>query len=85
MVRVRFPGVVGQSSSFWPSVLYAIQVGAVEAAGIPARELGATLHLRYGADGPSLVYFDAVPGGAGHVRYMAEHWEHVLTMAAERV
>lgn len=86
VVRVRFPGaVVTETEALWPSVLYAIQVGAVEAAGIPARELGATLHLRYSAEGPSLVYFDAVPGGAGHVRYMAEHWEDVLAMAAERV
>lgn len=59
--------------------------GAKEAAGIPERELGATLHLRYSHEGSSLVYFDAVPDGAGHVRYLAEHWDDVLAMAAERV
>lgn len=85
VVRVRFPGVASHSESLWPSVLYAIQAGAVEAAGIPPRELGAALHLRYSTDGASLVYFDAVPGGAGHVRYVAEHWPDVLEMAADRV
>ncbi len=85
VVRVRFPDLGKQLDGFWPSVLYAIQAGAVEAAGIPVRELGATLHLPYSHEGPSLVYFDSVPGGAGHVRYLHEHWDDVLAMAAERV
>jgi ATP-dependent helicase YprA (DUF1998 family) len=56
----------------WISVLHALLEGASEALSIRQDDLDGTIyHHRLGA-APALLLFDNVPGGAGHVRRIAE-------------
>jgi len=66
------------------SVLYALLEGGSRALGIQRDDLDGTL---YGADGASqtLILFDDVPGGAGHVRRIGRALREVLDEALEVV
>ena len=69
----------------WLSVLYALLEGASETLGIRRDDLDGTLY-RYGAGiAPALVLYDNVPGGAGHVRRIADELTDVFVTAWERV
>ena len=56
--------------SFWCSMLYAVLEGTSYAFGIKRRDLDGCLYP--GEQGPMLVLFDSVPGGAGHVKRIVE-------------
>ncbi len=79
----------GSDTSFWRSLTYALLEGASLALQIERRDLdgvvrpfniGATEipHENYSQE---VVLFDNVPGGAGHVRSIANHLEAVLRQA----
>lgn len=69
----------------WRSVLYALLEGASQALQIRRTDLNGTLYYTAGSDVPVLVLYDDVPGGAGHVRRVAEAWPAVFQQAYERV
>ena len=69
----------------WRSVLYALLEGASETLGIRREDLDGTLNFIVGVKNPSLILFDDVPGGAGHVKRLVNHLPEVLAAALERV
>lgn len=73
--------------SFWPSLLYAVMEGAAMELGISRNEIGGCL---YRADGvalteTSIILYDDVPGGAGHVKKIAHRLLGVLANAKQKV
>jgi hypothetical protein len=54
------------SADLWPSLLYALRARG------DANGSGCYLYPQRESDAPALVLFDNVPGGAGHVRRLAE-------------
>src|SRR5690606_18821875 len=61
------------------SLMYALIEGASDLLGIPRNDLDGSLY------GHSIVLFDDVPGGAGHVRRIGEELDAVLQAAYRRV
>ena len=62
-------------SSFWLSLLYALLVGMNEALNIEEKDIdGVISPVSLGGGSPTqeVVIFDNVPGGAGHVEYLAD-------------
>jgi len=84
VVLVTFPGIQN-SVEFWYSLLYALFEGAIEGLSINRRDLGATLYWTGLKVTPTLVFYDDVPGGAGHVRHITTNWSKVLYEALARV
>ena len=74
---------------FWESLLYGILEGASSALDIERSDIDGTLYP-YSGDphAPALVLFDDVPGGAGHVKRIAQEdnflevLKHTLTIAS---
>lgn len=79
VLELRFDGLLVSNPdySLWWSVLFALLEGASEALGIRRDDLDGTIYRRPGTSIPALVLFDNVPGGAGHVRRIAD--EPILT------
>jgi len=71
--------------SFWYSLLYSILEGTSQALGIRRRDIDGCLYPI--EEGRALVLFDAVPGGAGHVKRVADqqNLQEVLKCALSRV
>lgn len=69
----------------WYSTLYALLEGASEALGIARDDLDGTLYPYQTGAAPALMLFDNVPGGAGHVRRIAEALPDVFKAAWGRV
>lgn len=71
--------------AFWWSLLYAVLEGTSEALGIQRRDLDGCLYPR--RSGQSLVFFDNVPGGAGHVKRMldGDNLAEIFRCAYERL
>lgn len=87
VLELRFEGLLASRAVYetWLSVLYALLEGASETLGIRRQDLDGTLY-RHNIDlPPNLVLFDNVPGGAGHVRRIADEMEDVFLAAWERV
>lgn len=91
VLEVRFTGALvpaldnTDDLGFWYSVLYALLEGASETLGIPRDDLDGTLYAYEGGRAPALVLYDNVPGGAGHVRRVADRLHDVLHEAWDRV
>lgn len=69
----------------WRSILYALIEGSSEALGIRREDLDGTIYYNYGRSTPSLILYDDVPGGAGHVKRIVSHFPEVIHAARERV
>jgi hypothetical protein len=61
------------------SMMYALLDGASQAMGIRREDIDGTLYYRNFGDPPSIILYDTVPGGAGHVA----HIRNALRPAAE--
>lgn len=89
VLELRVEGALGipedELLPAWRSILYALLVGASGTMGIRREDLDGTLNFMAGTRTPSLILFDDVPGGAGHVKRMINHLPDVLTAAIERV
>ncbi|MGI6284939.1 DEAD/DEAH box helicase [Neomoorella humiferrea] len=73
VLRIWFPEYHDQREGFWESVLYGILEGACSALDIERQDVDGTLYPYAGNPySPALVLFDDVPGGAGHVKRIAE-------------
>jgi hypothetical protein len=67
------------------SLLYAILDGASEALGINRRDIDGTIYPQgYGLI-PAMIFFDNVPGGAGHVFRIYENLLKTFEIARKRV
>lgn len=72
----------------WNSLLYAVLEGAAISLGINRSEINGTLYnnnVENLYNTPSLIIFDDVPGGAGHVKRIADRIEDVLFQAKTKV
>jgi hypothetical protein len=79
VLRLDFAGHHG-GREFWLSLLYTLLEGASESLAVPRTDLDGCLYPYRGSSVPSLVLFDNVPGGAGHVRRLAESEEAIQRM-----
>lgn len=87
-LRIAQPASIPDSDQetgkeLWPSVLYALIEGASSALEIRRNDLNGTIY--YEAGRPTLVLYDDVPGGAGHVLRIADELPKVFEAALERV
>lgn len=73
-----------EEKSLWRSVLYATLEGASRALGIRRDDLDGTLYYT-GQSFPSLILYDNVPGGAGHVKRIGQSLPNVFERAREHV
>jgi ATP-dependent helicase YprA (DUF1998 family) len=87
VLELRFDGLLASQASYETllSVLYALLEGASETLGIRRQDLDGTLYRHNIHLPPNLVLFDNVPGGAGHVRRIADEMEDVFLTAWRRV
>lgn len=87
VLELRFTGAVVNDPSLelWRSVLFALLEGASEALGIRRDDLDGTLWRRDSGPFPSIILFDSVPGGAGHVHRVANELVPAFRSAYERV
>jgi len=87
VLELRFEGLLASTVDYelWLSLLFALLEGASEALGIRRDDLDGTLYRYSVGIAPALVLFDNVPGGAGHVRRIADELPGVLLAAWKRV
>ncbi|MBO4209123.1 DEAD/DEAH box helicase [Micromonospora echinofusca] len=85
VLELSFQGaaVHGLDDSAWRSIAYALVEGAVRALEISRDDIDATIYRAEA--GPSIMLYDTVPGGAGHVQRIAEQLRDVLDRAVRRV
>jgi len=69
----------------WLSLLYALLEGASTVLGIRRDDINGALHYRTDSNIPSLILFDDVPGGAGHVEFISKKLKETIQAAYERV
>lgn len=87
VLQLRFAGYLAVNSppNLWRSLLYSLLEGASGALGIRRADIDGTIHpLGFGVP-PSLILYDGVPGGAGHVMRIGENLGNVFSSAFERV
>jgi len=88
VTTVIFQGHRDDHPGFWYSLLYGILEGASEALGIERQDIDGCLYPIAGDPSqPALVFFDDVPGGAGHVGRLCNEVEllKVLRTTLERL
>jgi len=79
ILQLRFEGYAHAKRGFWLSLLYALLEGASKALDIDRRDLDGCLYPYAGDPStPALVLFDNVPGGAGHVRRIAQDEDRLV-------
>jgi ribosomal protein L37AE/L43A len=84
-VSFKQPEMPMSDTSFWYSLLYAILEGTSQALGIKRQDLDGCLFPS--EEGISLILFDNVPGGAGHVKRLMDNdnFREALESALNRV
>jgi len=88
ILRITFNGYRDTRKGFWHSLLYAILEGASIALEIERQDLDGCLYPTGGdISMSSLILFDDVPGGAGHVKRLSDQteWLNVLKVTLERM
>ena len=87
VLEIQFSGLLtgAQFPDTWLSVLYALLEGAGDVLGIRRDDLDGTLNYLPGSPIPTLMLFDDVPGGAGHVKRVANFLPEVIGAAHDRV
>ncbi|NLG80161.1 MAG: DEAD/DEAH box helicase [Firmicutes bacterium] len=88
ILKLVFEGYADRRPGFWFSMLYALLEGASMALDIERQDIDGCLYPLAGNHGSrALLLFDDVPGGAGHVRRLAqrEALVGVLRAALERL
>ncbi len=73
------------SDAAWTSILYALIEGAAEALEVRRDDLDGTLRRLGPGAPPSIILFDEVPGGAGHVLRFHERFQDILQAALAKV
>ncbi|GAA1817286.1 DEAD/DEAH box helicase [Planosporangium flavigriseum] len=83
-LAIEGTAVLGLDTQVWLSVLYALVQGASEELEISRDDIDGTVFIT-DAGRTALMLFDTVPGGAGHVRKIAENLPEVLARAFNTV
>ena len=79
VLQLRFEGYASSEQGFWLSLLYGLLEGTSQALEIDRQDLNGVLYPYIGDPSrPALVLFDDVPGGAGHVRRIANSEAQVV-------
>ncbi|MCB0031110.1 MAG: DUF1998 domain-containing protein [Anaerolineales bacterium] len=74
-----------EGKDMWRSLLYALLEGSSNALGIRRTDLNGTVYYPTATQPPSLVLYDDVPGGAGHVRRIRGALQTIFQAAYERL
>lgn len=76
-----------KDSGLWSSILYAVLEGASLSLGIERSEISGCLYYNdpENLSLPSLILYDDVPGGAGHVKRIADQIPDVIIQALKKV
>ncbi len=79
VLQIRFKGYTNKDQGFWYSLLYGILAGTSICLDIERQDIDGVL-FSYDGDKtkPSLVLFDNVPGGAGHVKRIGEEKNTII-------
>jgi hypothetical protein len=87
VVEIRFEGHLPWAAkrTQWRSLLYALLEGASEALSIRRDDLDGTIYWPTTNKSPAVILFDNVPGGAGHVKRIADEMQSVFLQAYKRV
>ena len=87
ILELQFEGKLADEADekTWRSVLFALLEGASESLGIRRDDLDGTLHYNSGSSIPSLIFYDDVPGGAGHVKRVLNYLPDTILAARDRV
>ncbi|MCP4356420.1 MAG: DUF1998 domain-containing protein, partial [Chloroflexi bacterium] len=87
VLELSFAGQVVHSANYdlWWSLVFSLLEGASQALGIRRDDLSGTLYRKPGSPVPAIILFDNVPGGAGHVRRIANQLAPTFKTAFERV
>jgi len=88
VLELRFSGppIMDSENSLWLSLTYACLEGAASALGIERDDMDGCLYpYASGGHAPAIILYDSIPGGAGHVKRVAEHLADVLREALRRV
>ncbi len=87
VVELRCRGAIADTrdEALWRSLVYALLEGASQGLGIRRDDLDGTLYHYTSEYAPALILFDNVPGGAGHVQYIARELPLVVQAAYARV
>lgn len=74
-----------QKTDAYLSLLYALLEGASESQGIRRDDIDGTLYHRTFGESPSLILYDSVPGGAGHVENIKSHLREAAEAALKKM
>lgn len=87
VIEICFRGAAAESrdEELWRSLVYTLLEGAAQGLGIRRDDLDGTLYRYTSGCAPALILYDNVPGGAGHVQYIARELPGVLEAAYARV
>ncbi|MEQ8172223.1 MAG: Zn-binding domain-containing protein, partial [Candidatus Eremiobacterota bacterium] len=85
VLELRFDGNVPSDSMFWYSLIYALLEGASLALSIKRTDIDGCLNPQGSHIAPSIILFDTVPGGAGHVKRIGKNLKGVLENALKKV
>lgn len=85
VLAIAFPDVDGQTPKFWYSLEYALLEGAATFGDIDRRDVSVTLKWGGSPGNPTIMLYDNVPGGAGHVRQVFDHIEGLWAASLDRV
>jgi len=89
VLELRLPEYANDciQEGFWLSLLYAILEGASISLGISRNEINGCLYFNDENDShvPSIMLFDDVPGGAGHVKKVSQNIEDTLRTARHKL
>jgi superfamily II DNA or RNA helicase len=81
ILQIWFPEYNDTRKGFWESLLYGLLEGSCTALDIDRQDIDGTLYP-YAGDpfSPALILFDDVPGGAGHVKRIAEQDNFMMAL-----
>jgi Domain of unknown function (DUF1998) len=82
VLEIRFAVPMNRTAGL--STLYALLEGA-STLGIERSDIDGALHTFGRSDPPAIVVYDAVPGGAGHARYLGDRLAELIRAALVRV
>jgi len=87
VLELHFEGLLASNPDgrLWYSVLYSLLEGASDILGIRRDDLDGTIYRYSASPIPAIVLFDNVPGGAGHVRRIADNLKDVFVAAYTRM
>lgn len=83
-IKLTLPPALRGTNSML-SLMYALLEGASESQGIRRSDIDGTLYYRSGGEAPSIILFDAVPGGAGHVENIKDHLRDAVREGYKKV